>query len=140
MTQNDVTLEVSKPARRVLIIEDEEDVFLLLDYHFKSKGIETCWAANGADGILRVRSEHPDAVVLDVMLPRLSGYEVCRTIKEEPSLRGIPVIMLTARSGESERFHGHECGAEEYIIKPFHPKEVVERIQQIIDNTTVPKA
>lgn len=119
-------------ARRVLIIEDEQDVFTLLDYHFKAHGFETRWASNGADGLAEIREQPPDAVLLDVMLPRLSGFEVCRTIKSEPALRGIPVVMLTARTGDSERLHGHECGADDYLTKPFHPREVVRRIIELL--------
>ena len=117
---------------RVLIIEDEKDAYILLAYHLEREGFETIWADNGAKGLELFREHMPDAAILDVMLPRLSGYEVCRTIKADPRLRAIPVLLLTARGEVSDKLFGFECGANDYMTKPFHPKDIVSRMKRLL--------
>ncbi len=120
--------------RKIVIVEDEADVFELLSYHLNKAGFETVWADNGALGLELIRQIRPVAVILDVMLPRLSGFEVCRTLKLDEGLRTIPVLILTARTQVADKLFGFECGAHHYLTKPFHPREVVAWVKDLPAN------
>ncbi|MEP7050724.1 MAG: response regulator [Pseudomonadota bacterium] len=117
---------------RILVIEDESDIRQVLDYNLKSAGHEVVEAARGADGLRLVREREPDLVLLDLMLPDMSGTEVCRSIKDNPATRALPVVMLTARGEESDRVVGFEIGADDYITKPFSVRELVLRIRAVL--------
>lgn len=112
----------------VLVVEDENDVVDLLRYHFKKAGFKVEIANSGDAGLSAVRSRRPDAVVLDLMLPGMTGLEVCRALKADNETASIPVLMLTARSEVKDRVKGLEIGADDYVTKPFSPKEVVLRV------------
>jgi two-component system phosphate regulon response regulator PhoB len=117
---------------RILVIEDEADLQQLLDYNLKQAGHEVIAALRAEDG-LRLASEHvPDLVVLDLMLPDLSGTEVCKALKRNPKTRSIPVLMLTAKGEEIDRVLGFELGAEDYVVKPFSIRELLLRIQALL--------
>ncbi len=116
----------------VLIVEDEPDVVDLLRYHLRRAGFTVLVANSGPQGLDAVRASLPDVVVLDLMLPGLSGLEVCRAIKSDPALASVPVLMLTAKSEAKDRVKGLETGADDYVVKPFSPKEVVLRVQGLI--------
>ncbi|MFM8364145.1 MAG: response regulator [Verrucomicrobiota bacterium] len=116
----------------VLIVEDEPDVVDLLRYHLRRAGFTVLVANSGAQGLETVRSNLPDVVVLDIMLPGMSGLEVCRAIKSDPAIASIPVLMLTAKSDVKDRVKGLETGADDYVVKPFSPKEVVLRVQGLL--------
>ena len=117
---------------RILVIEDESDIRQVLDYNLKSAGHEVVEAARGADGLRLLREREPDLVLLDLMLPDMSGTEVCRSIKDNPATRSLPVVMLTARGEEIDRVVGFEIGADDYITKPFSVRELVLRIRAVL--------
>lgn len=116
----------------VLLVEDERDVVDLLRYHFKKAGFKVEITSSGDAGLEAVRSKRPDAVVLDLMLPGMTGLEVCRALKADAETSTIPVLMLTARSEVKDRVKGLEIGADDYVTKPFSPKEVVLRVQGLL--------
>ena len=116
----------------VLLVEDEPDVVDLLRFHLRRAGFKVLVAGSGPEGLESVRQNLPDAVILDIMLPGLSGLEVCRAMKAEPALAAIPVLMLTAKGDVKDRVKGLETGAEDYVTKPFSPKEVVLRVQGLL--------
>lgn len=117
---------------KVLVIEDERDLQQVLCYNLKQAGHEPLSAERGLDGLRLAKSELPDMVLLDLMLPDLSGTEVCRALKEDPATRGMPVMMLTARGEEIDRVVGFELGADDYVVKPFSVRELMLRIQAIL--------
>src|SRR5687768_770267 len=103
----------------ILIVEDEDALATLLQYNLDKEGYRTAWAADGEEALLLVEEEQPDLVVLDWMLPRISGVEVCRRLRGRAATRHIPIIMLTARAEESDRIRGLDTGADDYVTKPF---------------------
>ncbi len=118
--------------KRVLIIEDEQDVIDLLALHFlKDASYSISTAIDGASGLEKARSEQPSVIILDLMLPKMSGLEVCKILKADKVTRSIPVVMLTAKSSEADRINGLELGADDYITKPFSPREVMLRVKAI---------
>jgi two-component system phosphate regulon response regulator PhoB len=122
----------SKRSRNVLIIEDEPDVIDLLALHLlKDDSFTVSTAANGLTGLQKARTEAPWLIILDLMLPQMPGSEVCRILKGDPTTRNIPIIMLTAKTTEEDRIAGLELGADDYITKPFSPREVMLRIKGI---------
>jgi two-component system phosphate regulon response regulator PhoB len=123
---------------RILVIEDEADIRQVLDYNLKSAGHEVLEAARGMDGLRLVREREPDLVLLDLMLPDMPGTEVCRSIKDNPATRTLPVVMLTARGEEIDRVVGFEIGADDYITKPFSVRELVLRIRAVLRRRELP--
>jgi two-component system phosphate regulon response regulator PhoB len=116
----------------VLVVEDEADVVDLLRYHLKRAGYRVIEANSGHAGLEAARSQRPHAVILDIMLPGMTGLEVCRALKSDRETASIPIVMLTARSEVKDRIKGLEGGADDYVVKPFSPKEIVLRIQGLI--------
>jgi DNA-binding response OmpR family regulator len=116
-------------SQKILIIEDEEGIIHLLNLYLKDAGYDVVVAMDGADGLaLHVRT-HPDLVILDIMLPALDGFEVCRRIR---SWSKTPILMLTARGDEEDRIQGLDLGADDYLVKPFSPRELVSRVRAIL--------
>src|SRR3954468_24230092 len=118
--------------QRILIVDDEKDIVQVLDFALKQAGFDTVTAGDAAQALTRVRETQPDLVVLDLMLPDMSGTEVCRQLKSAARTASLPVIMLTARSEEVDRVVGFELGADDYITKPFSVREVVLRVKAIL--------
>jgi two-component system phosphate regulon response regulator PhoB len=118
--------------QRILIVDDEPDIVEVLDFALKQAGFDTVSAGDAATALLRVRESQPDLVILDLMLPDLSGTEVCRQLKTAQKTANTPVIMLTARGEEVDRVVGFELGADDYITKPFSVREVVLRVRAIL--------
>jgi two-component system phosphate regulon response regulator PhoB len=116
----------------VLIIEDERDVVDLLALNLRNAGFATSTALDGAVGLKKARNEKPAFIILDLMLPKMPGLEVCRILKSDPVTRQIPIMMLTAKADEIDRIVGLEFGADDYVTKPFSPREVVLRIRAIM--------
>jgi two-component system, OmpR family, phosphate regulon response regulator PhoB len=120
-------------SKRILIVEDEKDVVDLLSLNLrKAGGFVLSTAPDGATGLAKARAERPDFVILDLMLPKMPGLEVCKILKSEAATRHIPILMLTARAEEIDRVVGLECGADDYVTKPFSPREIVLRIKAIL--------
>jgi two-component system phosphate regulon response regulator PhoB len=116
----------------ILIVEDEEPIQILLTYNLQAEGFRVRATVNGEDVAHMVNEERPDLIVLDWMLPGISGIEVCRLVRSRPETRDIPVIMLTARGEENERVRGLATGADDYIVKPFSVPELLARIKTIL--------
>jgi two-component system phosphate regulon response regulator PhoB len=114
--------------RRVVIIEDERDVARLLEFNLRGAGFTVVSAATGGGGLDAVRAQQPDVVVLDLMLPDQSGYEVCKQIRADPAIADAGVLMLTAKGEAEDRILGLEVGADDYVVKPFVVREVVLRV------------
>src|SRR5438128_10401653 len=120
-------------GKTILIVEDERDVVDLLILNLrKAGGFAISVAADGATGLQKARTEKPAFVILDLMLPKMSGLEVCKVLKNDPETRHIPIMMLTAKAEEIDRIVGLEFGADDYVTKPFSPREVILRIQAIM--------
>ncbi len=118
-------------AETVLIIEDEQDVVDLIRYNLNRAGFTVSIAENGLVGLEKARAERPDVIILDLMLPEMTGEKVCRALKEDASTAAIPVIMLTAKDQPADRITGFELGADDYVPKPFSPRELVLRVQAL---------
>jgi two-component system phosphate regulon response regulator PhoB len=116
----------------VLVVEDEAPLVTLLRYNLEKEGFAVAEAADGEEALLRIAEQKPDAVLLDWMLPLLSGIEVCRQIRRAPATRSLPVIMLTARGEEGDRVRGLNSGADDYVVKPFSLGELVARLRAVI--------
>jgi two-component system phosphate regulon response regulator PhoB len=117
---------------RILIVEDEEALTLLLRYNLEAAGYEVETVARGDEADVRLREGNPDLVILDWMLPGLSGIELCRRLRARPDTRQLPIIMLTARGEESERVRGLATGADDYVVKPFSVPELVARVSALL--------
>ena len=119
----------------VLVVEDEAPLITLLRYNLEEAGFEVDEATNGEEALISVMERRPDLVVLDWMLPVISGIEVCRQFRRRRETRDIPVIMLTARTEEGDRIRGLDSGADDYVTKPFSPKELIARIRAVMRRT-----
>lgn len=120
-------------SKRILVVEDEKDVVDLLSLNLrKAGGFVVSSASDGATGLTKARDEKPDFIILDLMLPKMSGLEVCKILKTDAATRQIPVLMLTAKAEEIDRIVGLELGADDYVVKPFSPREVILRIKAIL--------
>jgi two-component system, OmpR family, phosphate regulon response regulator PhoB len=119
-------------AREVLVVEDEPDIRRLVVLHLEREGFRCRTATTGSDALREVKAAVPDLVVLDLMLPEVDGLEVCRRLRRDTSTAGIPIIMLTAKSDEVDRIVGLEIGADDYVGKPFSPKELVARVRAVL--------
>ena len=119
------------PAR-ILVVEDEDALSALLEYNLEKEGFEVRLSADGEDALLLIEEDKPDLVLLDWMLPGLSGIEVCRRIRARPDTRDLPVIMLTARADEDDRIRGLDTGADDYLTKPFSVPELTARVRALL--------
>ena len=125
-------VDYDSPVALVLIVDDERDLLSLLDFNLRQAGLETATAATGEQALAQVRRRVPDLVLLDLMLPDLSGTEVCRQLKGDPRTRQVPVIVLTAKGDELDRVVGFELGADDYVVKPFSVRELVLRVKAVL--------
>lgn len=116
----------------ILIIEDEKDIVKMLEYNLGKEGFKALSAREGETALELVDREHPDLILLDLMLPGIDGLEVCKALKEEKGTASIPIIMLTAKSQESDKVIGLELGADDYMTKPFSPRELIARIKAVL--------
>lgn len=116
----------------ILIVEDEADLVTLLRYNLESEGFRVAEAGNGEEALVLVQEERPDLILLDWMLPMLSGIEVCRQLRRRPQTADVPIIMLTARGEEGDKIRGLECGADDYVTKPFSPAELIARVRAVM--------
>ena len=117
----------------VLIVDDERMLVETISYNLQKAGFDTICAFDGETALQQVREHKPDLIVLDVMLPKISGWEVCRALRQDPSVQtGAPVLMLTARGEESDKVIGLELGADDYLVKPFGMRELVARVRALL--------
>ncbi|HBG63371.1 MAG: DNA-binding response regulator [Omnitrophica WOR_2 bacterium GWF2_43_52] len=117
---------------KILIIEDEPDIVKMLEYNFKKEGFRIISASNGQRALTRAEREHPDIIILDLMLPEIDGLEVCKSLKQSPGTAHIPIIMLTAKAQETDKIVGLELGADDYITKPFSIRELTARVKAVL--------
>ena len=118
--------------KKILVVDDEPDVLELIEFNLKAAGFEVATAVDGAEALTKARSVQPALILLDVMLPEIDGMQVCKTLKREPATASIPIIMLTAKAAEIDRVLGLELGADDYVTKPFSPRELVLRIKGLL--------
>lgn len=119
-------------ANKILVVDDEPNIVLSLEFLMKQAGFQVRTASDGEAALAAVAAETPDLVLLDVMMPRKNGYEVCQAIRANPDWKGVRIIMLTAKGREVEREKGLALGADDYITKPFATQEVVERVRELL--------
>lgn len=117
---------------KILVVDDEPDALEVLGFKLREAGFVPVFATDGAKAIAAVRAEPPDLVVLDLMLPEVDGLEVCRILRRDPATAAIPILMLTARAAEMDRVIGLELGADDYVTKPYSPRELVLRIRKLL--------
>lgn len=117
---------------RILIIEDDKDIVELVRYNLEKEGFKVSAAGDGVNGLAQVKKSPPDLLLLDLMLPSLSGLEICKEIRRESTLNRLPILMLTARGEETDRVVGLELGADDYVTKPFSPRELVARVKALL--------
>jgi len=118
-------------SKTILVVEDEKEIRDLLAHYLHKEGFGSILASDGESALAKARKEKPDLVLLDILLPKADGLEVLRGIRSSPGIEGIPVVMLTAKGDETDRVVGLELGADDYITKPFSPREVVARIKAV---------
>ena len=118
--------------RKILIVEDDRDIVEMVEYNLREEGYATVSALNGEDGVSLARREQPDIIILDIMLPVMDGFEVCRALKSDDKTSKIPIIILSAKSQETDKVVGLELGADDYVTKPFSPRELIARIRAIM--------
>ncbi len=118
--------------KRVLLIEDDPSAVRLVSYTLEQEGYEVLTAMNGLEGLNKVREEAPDLLVLDVMLPGLDGFEVCRRLRADEKTAGLPVLMLSAKAQEIDKTTGIKVGADDYLAKPADPSEIVARVESLL--------
>ncbi len=122
-------------AKKILVVDDEPDLLELVSYNLKKEGYKVITAPDGEDALDKMRKGPLDLVILDLMLPGIQGVELCRMIRNNPKTESVPVIMLTARGEVSDRIRGLETGADDYLVKPFNPKELIARVKAVLRRT-----
>ncbi len=122
-------------SKKILVVEDEPDIRKLVHYNLAQERFKVVEAEDGERALRAIQREKPDLVILDLMLPGLSGLELCRTLRERAETARLPILMLTAKAGEADRVVGLEMGADDYLTKPFSPRELVARVKAILRRT-----
>jgi len=117
---------------KILVVDDEPEAVELLEFNLKQAGFEVITAADGAEAIKKARASLPGLILLDLMLPEVDGLEVCKMLRRDPATAAIPIVMVTAKAAEIDRILGLELGADDYVTKPFSPRELVLRIKNIL--------
>ncbi len=117
---------------KILVVDDEVYIVHILDFSLRMEGYEVVTALDGEQALEKVKSDRPDLVVLDIMMPKLDGYDTCKRLKANPETHDIPVILLSAKGRNVDQRMGFEAGADDYITKPFSPRKLVEKINSIL--------
>ena len=117
---------------RILVVDDEPDIIELVEFNLKQAGYAVITAEDGAEALKKARTQTPDLIILDVMLPEMDGFEICKTLRLDPVTAKLPIIMLTAKAAEIDRVLGLELGADDYLTKPFSPRELLLRVKKIL--------
>ncbi len=132
-------VEMNAPRRSIFVVEDDADIAGLVCYHLNSSGYSTKWMSNSASVIEEAEREHPALFLLDIMIPGSDGIELCRYIRSNKRLAGTRIIFLTAKTGEADRVRGFELGGDDYITKPFSPRELVARVKAVLRRADQPE-
>jgi len=119
-------------GKKILLIEDDRDIVELVRYNLEKEGYQVSASGDGATGLAQLRKSPPDLLLLDLMLPKLSGLEICKEIRRDTALNRLPIVMLTARGEEADRVVGLELGADDYVTKPFSPRELAARVKALL--------
>lgn len=119
--------------KKILIADDEQNIVISLEFLMKREGFEVAIANDGEEAVQRIRADKPDLVLLDVMMPKKSGFEVCQEIKADPALASVRILMLTAKGRDTEVAKGLALGADAYMTKPFSTKELVEKVRSLLE-------
>jgi len=119
-------------AKRILVIEDEANILLSLVFVLEREGYTVRTATTGQEGLAALRAERPDLVILDLMLPDISGYDLCQQLRRDPAFAAVPILMLTARAQEAERHKGLAVGATDYVTKPFRVADLLARVARLV--------
>lgn len=127
-------------SARILVVDDEPDLLELVRFNLTQAGFQVTTATSGREGLEQLKNAAPDLVVLDLMLPDVSGNDICRQIRSDPSLAELPILMLTAKSEEVDRVVGFELGADDYVAKPFSPRELTLRVRAVLRRRAGPPA
>ena len=117
---------------RILVVDDEPDIIELVEFNLKQAGYVVTTAADGAEALKKIRAQKPDLIVLDVMLPEMDGFEICKALRLDEATAKLPIIMLTAKAAEIDRVLGLELGADDYLTKPFSPRELLLRVKKML--------
>jgi len=123
---------------KIMVVDDEPDALELIEFNLKQAGYDVVTAGDGAAALKKARSASPDLVILDIMLPEIDGFEVCKLLRRDPATAAIPILMLTARAAEIDRVLGLELGGDDYVTKPFSPRELVLRVKKILERAAAP--
>ncbi len=126
-----MTKDISR-KKKILVVDDEKDLIALVSLHMKMAGFEILTASNGEKALDLSRIEKPDLIILDLMLPKIDGWQVCERLRQDIATQDIPVIMLTARAETEDKLKGFEVGADDYVTKPFSPRELVARVKRVL--------
>ena len=119
--------------KRILLVDDEADLVKVVKFRLESKGYEVLSAFDGQEGLAKARKEKPDLIILDLMLPKMEGYKVCRMLKFDEKYKNIPIIMFTARAQDFDKKVGYEVGADEYVTKPFDQEVLLGKIKDLLE-------
>ncbi len=122
-------------TKSILIVDDEQNIVISLEYVMKNAGFNVAVAYDGEEALEKVKENVPDLVILDVMMPKLDGFEVCKKIRENPAWKSVRIVMLTAKGRDSEREKGLSFGADDYLTKPFSTRDILQRVKEILAQT-----
>jgi len=117
---------------RILLVDDEPSILKMVGKRLEIEGFEVVMAVDGAEAVQKAQTEHPNLIILDLMLPKLNGYEVCTKLKQDPAYKHIPIVLFTAKTQDKDEKLGMECGANAYVRKPFRAQELLEKIRSLI--------
>ena len=125
---------------RLLLVDDEPSIVKMVGKRLEVEGFDVIVAMDGEEGLTKAQTEHPDLIILDLMLPKLNGYEVCTTLKRDTSYQKIPIVLFTAKTQDKDEKIGMECGANAYVRKPFRAQELLEKIRTLLAASSPPGA
>ncbi|WP_428610031.1 response regulator transcription factor [Sedimenticola sp.] len=120
-------------SQHILIVDDEKNIAISVDYLLRREGFEVSVAHDGEEGMRLIREERPDLVLLDIMMPKLDGFQVCETVRQDPTLANIRIVMLTAKGRDAEKEKGLALGADAYITKPFSTRELISQVKALLE-------
>ena len=129
------SVRIERSMKRILLIEDDKDIVELVRYNLEKDGYQVISCADGATGLAQIRKAPPDLLILDLMLPKMSGLEICKEVRKDSNLNRLPILILTAKGEEADRVVGLELGADDYVTKPFSPRELVARVKALLRRT-----
>ena len=124
---------------KILVVDDEPDALELIGFNLKNAGYDVITAEDGNEALKKARTQKPDAILLDLMIPEVDGLEVCKILRRDPATAGIPIIMVTAKAAELDRVLGLELGANDYVTKPFSPRELILRVKNLLQRAAAPE-